>query len=217
MGVLNLAHRAGSETPAPMEPDEFETIDMLLDDTGYRFATGHRIRLALSTAYFPMVLPPPAHVRALVKLGGASHIDLPTPHDLIDIDLPEPEEDLLPDYEQLTPGSERSAVDRLADGTTITTISSDTGEVEHPTNAMVWREIQESVATIRGDDPLSFECTEQLTVMRRRAGVETRCVARGRLTATATAWCVEAALTAFENDELVFERSWAQDIPRDHQ
>jgi putative CocE/NonD family hydrolase len=217
IGVLNLAHRNSNEAPAPMEPGRSETIDMLLDDTGYRFLAGHRIRLALSTAYFPMVLPPPAHIRAIVRLGDASHIDLPTPYDLIDIDLPEPAEGLLPVYQQLTPGSERGDVVRSADGTTTTTTSSDTGELVHPTNGMVWRETNESVATIRSDEPLSFECVERATMMRRRSGIETRAAARGRLTATATAWCVEAALTAFENDEVVFERSWTQDIPRDHQ
>ena len=65
--------------------------------------------------------------------------------------------------------------------------------------------------------PLSFVCDEQLTVIRRRSDIETRCVARGRLTATADAWCVEASLTAFENDIEVFERTWSQDIERDHQ
>ena len=98
-----------------------------------------------------------------------------------------------------------------------TSISSDTGEIVHPTNGMVWREIHESVATVNADDPLSFECVERISVMRRRAGVETRCVGTGRLTATADAWCVEAALTAFEDDGMVFDRSWNREIGRDHQ
>ncbi len=218
MGVLNLSHRHSNESPMSMDAGRFEVVDWHLDDTGYRFVVGHRIRLALSTAYFPMVMPPPAHVCATIALGDDSYIDIPTPRDLVDIDLSEPAEGLLPVYQQLTPSSARRQISRSDDGATVTTsISGDSGEVVHPTNGMVWREIHESTGTITAGDPLSFTCDEQLTVIRRRSGIETRCMARGRLTATADAWCVEASLAAFENEVQVFERSWAQDIERDHQ
>ncbi len=218
LGVLNLSHRDGNESPHHMEPGRFEEIEMLLDDTGYRFEVGHRVRLALSTAYFPMVLPPPAHVRATIAFGDHAYIELPTPDDLVDIDLPEPAEGLLPEYDRLSSGSAGREISRSGDAATVTTsISSDSGEVVHPTNGMVWREIHESVATVTADDPLSFECVERVSVMRRRAGIETRCVGTGRLTATADVWCVEAALTAFEDDDIVFDRSWTQEIQRDHQ
>jgi len=193
-GVLNLAHRQSNEAPQPMSPGRAETVDVLLDDTGYRFLAGHRIRLALSTAYFPMVLPPPEHVVATITLGDDTYLELPTPADLVDIDVPEPPEGLLPVYEQ-----------------------GPSGEIVHPTNGMIWRETHESTATITERDPLSFECVEQVEVMRRRAGVETRCVASARLTATAESWCVRAALVAFEDGAEVFNREWAQDFPRDHQ
>ena len=193
-GVLNLAHRLSNETPQPMVPGRAEAIDLLLDDAGYRFVACHRIRLALTTAYFPMVLPPPEHVVATITLGDDTYLELPTPADLVDIDLPEPPEDLLPAYERLP-----------------------SGETVHPTNGMIWREAHDSIATISPHDPLSFACDERVEVMRGRAGVETRCVATGRLTATADVWRVEAGLAAFEDGVEVFSRSWSQDIPRDHQ
>ncbi|HEX2785964.1 MAG TPA: CocE/NonD family hydrolase [Ilumatobacteraceae bacterium] len=218
MGVLNLSHRESNESPVVMEPGRFEHIDVLLDDTGYRFLAGHRIRLAVSTSYFPMVLPPPTHVRAIIAVGEGSFLEIPTPQDLVDIELAEPPEGLLPVYEQLSAGSARRDISRSSDGATVSTsISSDSGEVVHPANGMVWREIHESVGTITAGDPLSFECIEQLTVIRRRSGIETRCIARGRLTATATAWHVEASLEAFENDSVVFAKSWTDDVERDHQ
>ena len=218
LGVLNLAHRNGSERPAPMTPGRAETIEMLLDDTGYRFVAGHRLRLALSTAYFPMILPPPEHVCATITLGTDSYLEIPTPRDLIDIDLPEPEEGLLPEYEQLSAGSADRAVSRSAAGSTVTTsTSSDTGEVVHPNNGMVWREIHTSSASIRTGAPTSLECIEGVDLTRLRNGVECRCVATGRLTATSDSWLVDAELTAFENGLQVFGRSWSRAIPRDHQ
>jgi len=216
-GVLNLSHRDGNEAPHPMKPGRAETIEMLLDDVGYRFPAGHRIRLALSTSYFPMVLPPPARVRATISLDGNSFIDLQTPADLVDIEMVEPPEGLFPVYQHLTPGTAERTISRSVDGRTVTTsITGETGEVVHPTNGMIWREAHDSVATIIADDPLSFECTETVSVMRRRAGIETRAVATGRLTATATDWCVDASLIAYEDDEIVFDRSWTTTIKRDH-
>ena len=183
MGMLNLSHRYSNESPVPMDPGRFEDIDMLLDDTGYRFVAGHRIRLAVSTSYFPMVLPPPVHVRATIALGTDSYNDIPTPQDLVDIDLPEPAEGLLPVYSQSTLGSSRRQISRSDGGATVTTsISGDTGEVVHPTNGMAWRETHESSGTITAGDPLSFVCEEQFTVMRRRSGTETRCIARCAVT-----------------------------------
>ena len=106
-----------------------------------------------------MVLPPPTHVTATISLGNDAYVELPTPTDLVDIELPEPPEGLLPVYEHLTPGSASRITTRSDDGRTVTTsIIGDTGEVVHPTNGMIWREVHESAATITADDPLSFEC-----------------------------------------------------------
>jgi predicted acyl esterase len=58
-GVLNLAHRDGNADPEPMEPGKKTRSALVLDACGYRFGVGHRIRLSLSTAYWPMILPPP--------------------------------------------------------------------------------------------------------------------------------------------------------------
>jgi uncharacterized protein len=50
-GVLNLTHRRSHEDVAPMEPGERTTIRVQLNDTGYAFLAGHRIRVAVSTSY----------------------------------------------------------------------------------------------------------------------------------------------------------------------
>ena len=216
LGMLNLSHRDGNAAPVPMAPGVAAPIELWLDDVGYRFLAGHRIRLAVSTAYFPTVLPPPVPARATLVVGDAT-LSLPTPTDLVRVDLPEPPDGLLPVYEQHLAGGASHDVVRSADGRTVTTRRHrDTGEVVHPTNAMVWREVHDSTATISDHDPTGFECVEELTVMRRRDGVETRAVARGRLTATADVWRVEASIAAHEGDALVFERRWQQDIARDH-
>ncbi|MGO8658178.1 CocE/NonD family hydrolase C-terminal non-catalytic domain-containing protein, partial [Rhizobium ruizarguesonis] len=58
-GVVNFTHRDGNADPKPLMPGERVSIRLVLDACGYRFRKGHRIRLSLSTAYWPMILPPP--------------------------------------------------------------------------------------------------------------------------------------------------------------
>src|SRR5262249_5887040 len=73
-GVLNLTHRDGHETPAPLEPGRRYRVRIQLNDAGSAFPAGHRIRLALSTAYWPIMWPSP-ETGTVPILGGT--LDLP--------------------------------------------------------------------------------------------------------------------------------------------
>ena len=55
----NLCHRDSDEFPTPLEPGRRYRIRIKLDDIAWRLPQGHRIRLALSTAYWPMMWPAP--------------------------------------------------------------------------------------------------------------------------------------------------------------
>ena len=75
-GILNLCHRASDEQPTPLEPGRRYTVKMSLDNTARRFHAGNRIRIAISTAYWPMILPAPEPV-SLTLFSGASKLILP--------------------------------------------------------------------------------------------------------------------------------------------
>ena len=69
-GVLNLTHRDGHADPRPMSPGEPTTIRVQLNDTAYAFLPGHRLRLAISTDYWPMVWPSPEPVTLTMHAGA---------------------------------------------------------------------------------------------------------------------------------------------------
>src|SRR5690606_34513923 len=98
VGVLNLAHRDGNAKPAPMPAGEAVTVTLRLDACGYRIAAGHRLRLSLSNACWPQVLPTPAAAPITLLLSGAA-ITLPLLGGHRDIAVPEPANpDPLPRY-----------------------------------------------------------------------------------------------------------------------
>ena len=87
-GLLNLTHRESHEHPTPLQPGRRYRVRLQLNDVGQAFPAGHRIRLALSTAYWPTAWPAPEPV-TLTLYAGASTLTLPVrPPDPADATLP---------------------------------------------------------------------------------------------------------------------------------
>src|SRR5260370_35465726 len=75
-GFLNLTHRDSHEAPAPLVPGKRHRVEVQLTGTAYAFPAGHRIRLSVSNAYWPIVWPSPAPA-TLTLTTGASKRRLP--------------------------------------------------------------------------------------------------------------------------------------------
>jgi putative CocE/NonD family hydrolase len=79
-GLLNLTHRDSHADPRPLAAGEVVTVGVPLRSAGYRFAVGHRIRLTIATAYWPVIWPSPFPGTITVHHGpaGSSRLVLPT-------------------------------------------------------------------------------------------------------------------------------------------
>ncbi|TIU08011.1 MAG: peptidase S15, partial [Mesorhizobium sp.] len=58
-GVLNLTHHNSHEFPQALVPGETVSARVVLDQCAYRVPSGHRLRIAVSNAYWPMIWPSP--------------------------------------------------------------------------------------------------------------------------------------------------------------
>lgn len=56
-GVLNLQHRRGDEQPQPLAVGEVYDIALPLNDCGHAFMPGHKLRVAFSASFWPVVWP----------------------------------------------------------------------------------------------------------------------------------------------------------------
>ncbi|RUY91241.1 CocE/NonD family hydrolase C-terminal non-catalytic domain-containing protein, partial [Mesorhizobium sp. M7A.F.Ca.CA.001.10.2.1] len=65
-GLLNLTHRDGHENPEPLETGTRYRASVPLKHVAQRFRVGHRIRLSISTNYFPVAWPSPEPVTLTV-------------------------------------------------------------------------------------------------------------------------------------------------------
>ena len=80
MGILNLTHRRSHEAPEPLMPGVTETVRVPLRAAGYRFAAGHRIRVSIASACWPVIWPSPHPGTISIHLaptGEAARLILP--------------------------------------------------------------------------------------------------------------------------------------------
>ncbi len=225
-GLLNLAHRAGHERPEPLNPGERYVVKIRLNDIAHAFPAGHRIRLALSTSYWPVAWPSPEPV-SIGLFTGSSFVDLP-------VRAARPEDDTLHPFGEaegappvksvdLQEGGVKRKIERdITSGETtyVTTIEMDeSGQVAmsrlDPIDLEVGHGILERFS-IREADPLSARAGITQKAISRRQGWRTQVETRVALSATRQEFRLQAELCAYHGESRVFSRSWDRTIPRDH-
>ncbi len=218
-GLLNLTHRTSHEDIAPMPVDEWTEVTVQLNDIAHGFPAGHRLRLAVSTCYWPMAWPSPAPV-TLTLAAGASTLTLPErPPRPEDSEVPEfapPETAPPPEARVIAPavGSRRLERD-LASGETRMRLVEDGGVVHI---AAIDLELAEGMTcdyTIHEGDPLSAEAAWHWWSRRKRGDWDIEIETRTRLSASAEDFFVDTEVEASEAGEAVFTRAWRERLPRD--
>ncbi|MGH3663184.1 MAG: CocE/NonD family hydrolase, partial [Micromonosporaceae bacterium] len=216
-GAFNLTHRDSHENPAPLQPDQRYQVRFPLHAIGYSVPPGHRLRIALAPACWPMVWPSPEPACLTVRVPG-SRVLLP---------VREPREDAAPSFaapEKLRPfphqpveAPERGTVTRdLATGR-VTVVYEDGGGYtrEEFGQPMRWHALSRDVFEIVDDDPTSATVTSRQSIELSRGDWNTRVVAYGHLSCDKESFHVRTDVTAFNDDQVVFEREWRFRTPRD--
>ena len=96
-GLLNLTHRESHEYPEALEPGRRYRVRVQMNDIAHRFEAGRRLRVAISTTWWPRAWPSPEPV-TLMLAAGSSTLLLPVrePRES-DAELPEfPEPEAAP-------------------------------------------------------------------------------------------------------------------------
>lgn len=223
-GILNLTHRDSHERPEPMPVGERIRVTVKLNDIAARLSAGHRIRVAVSTSYWPIAWPSPEPV-TLTVWSAVSTLTLPVrpPHELDDtlVAFPPPEECPGVEHEPLRPiPFKRSTEHDLVTNELIYTLTSDGGEFGDHSHAyieaidMTLGYSIEKRHRIRPTDPLSA-CTEfSQWVELARDGWKVRIETETSTRARRDHFHFTARLRAVHDGDTVTERTWDERIPR---
>lgn len=219
-GMLNLCHRNGHDKPEFLLPDRFYTISLPLNHIAQHLPAGNRLRLSISTSYWPLAWPPPLPVRLTIHTGE-SRIALPVrkPQESDQALRPfaDPEGAPPPAITRLAPKHLKWRVVRdLGDDVSTLEVIKDDGIFR--LNAIDWTVGSKTLEwyTCQGDD---FGSVRGETFWQRsftRGDWSVRTTTRTVLTSTESHFVLHAELDAWEKDERVFSRNWKYEIPRDH-
>jgi hypothetical protein len=195
-GVLNLTRRNGHEKPELLAIGERYRVRIQLNDAGSVFPAGHRVRLAISTAYWPMIWPCPEKATLLIS-GGALDLPVrpPSAADALLSPVPGPESAPPEKPTMLRRGDMRiERIDRV--------------DLELGAKGKWQYHVEE-------DDPLSAVAELQRTQTMSREAWQIRIETRMRLSCTRDAFLLEASLGAYEGEQEVCRRDWDRAIARD--
>jgi hypothetical protein len=223
-GLFNLTHRNGHQRYEPLVPGERYAVRLRLNEVAHVFPEGHRIRVALSSTYWPLVWPSPEPV-TLGVYAGASFLELPVrPAHAADRKLepfPEPEGAPRPAWTDLETGRARRLVtrDEASDETVVTIIREGNESGEPALSRLEAIDLVRGHATveryrIREDDPLSAEAEVVHKAECSRGEWRVRLRTIHRLSATRRDFRLRAEIEAWEGEERAFHRSWDRSIPR---
>jgi len=220
-GILNLTHRRSHERPEPLEPGTVEEIRLLLRPAGYRFEPGHRIRVSIASAAWPIIWPSPSATEFDLHLGPAtpSRLVLPVvPPAGGPGDLPVPAfKTTPPDVCDVSGGgaSDRprwEVLDDVVDGSVTVTIHDGGEEVLHDGRRLYAAETLR--LTARDDDPgrAAMDADVVYRWWEHEAHVEIR--ARSVQASTAAEFDLTLELEVDLAGEPFFRRRWEERIPR---
>jgi putative CocE/NonD family hydrolase len=220
-GLLNLTHRDSHDRPEPLEPGRRYRVDVPLNGVAQAFPAGHRIRLSLSTSYWPLAWPPPEPVLVSVHTPGSS-LDLPVrpvsaPNDtaLRAFDEPEGARPLATTVR--SPGTYRWDVTRnMITYESALDVVKDTGTVRYEDTGMeIGKHVHERYGWT-ADDFSSVHGETKWVMTFARGDWSTRVETRQQLTCTPTEFQLHAQLDAYEGTTRVCSRNWHLTLPRDH-
>lgn len=214
-GHLNLTHRDSHEHPSTVRVDEMMDIALDLDQIAYRIPAGHRLRVAVSTNYWPMLWPSPETTSIMIEAGC---IDLParslTKADEVSF---EPAEGAAGwRTKELRAAFYKHDHETDADtGMVSIRIFDDAGENEDLDHGLISGGWMKENWRIHPDDPNTAQVNTEWEETGGRKGQMWRTRVFTQMHSDQSNFFWTAQLEAYENGVLVFERDYKDQVLRD--
>ncbi len=218
-GVLNLCHRDSHETPSLLVSGTPYDISIEMKPMAQTLTTGQRMRLSISTSYWPMIWPSP-ELATLTIDESASRVEVPVQSQLtiLNADLFAPAEEAeAGGVTVVRDGAESRRILRdLGAGRTDFIASRDDGVYVLDDVGTELSFTRLRMSSIVDDEPLSATAEYHSIATFRRGDWDCRVESEITMTCDAQSFHVDARLTAHDGEALFAERTFHRTIPRDH-
>lgn len=214
-GILNLSHRNSHEFPEYLTPNSDYDVQVLLNHIAYVIPKGNRLRISISTAYWPLIWPS-AEDATLSFNPEQCSVDIPlnltpTPSTLV----PEYNRPVAIDATTLRESESKRIVHRdyKTGITTLETYEDFGRQLFHSCQSEIDFTITQALS-IDANDPLSAKNNIQLSVDMGREGWQTGIQAEYTMTCDKNNFYVTAQWQALHDGEVIFEKQFDETIKR---
>ncbi|MFF5706263.1 CocE/NonD family hydrolase [Streptomyces sp. NPDC012794] len=222
-GALNLSARYGPDRAAPWRAGAYEDVTFALNGIGHSFPPGHRIRLAVSSAYWPWIWPragseagwtlDPAGSTLELPVRAASSLDAG-----IAFEPPEQAEPLGVVHPETldAPRPERVVVRDVARGVWRLEVDPRHGGTRVYPDGLEYEEEATEVYEIQQADALSARTRSdwRIRLHRPEDGWDARVETRSEISCDEGGFLTSDEVVCREGEEVVFHRTWERRLPR---
>ena len=209
-GFLNGTHRRSHTNPEALVPGEVYEIEVELMCTGYEFEPGHRIRVVVTNADFPVLWPSPYPMTTVVYTGGdrPSHIQLPV--------LPKLSYRMasLPLLPAEPVGAANASAETAGEKESWLRVSHDLEHGVHTTDVdLPWG--GKIRCRVKDDDPASASLQVSGSSLEEDGSRRVEVRSDGTLQGTTHEFILDIVCTLLENDKVVRTREWKDKVRRE--
>ncbi|MFF1257784.1 CocE/NonD family hydrolase [Streptomyces sp. NPDC058321] len=223
-GVLNLSSREGRDKAVAWPPGTADEVSFELNGIGHTFRAGHRIRLAVSSAYWPWIWPQPGSEAGFTLEPAGSALELPVrmvdAENGADIGFERPEQSepmgvVHPaTLDEQRP--ERLCVRDVAKGEWRLEVDPRYGGTRVYPDGLEFTEDALETYVIQESDPLSARTRSDWSIRLHRPELawDVTIETRSEIACDATDFITSNEVVCRDGGEVVFHRTWEQRIPR---
>ncbi|GAA5173225.1 CocE/NonD family hydrolase [Modicisalibacter zincidurans] len=221
--TLNLNLRDDPGTIVPPVPGEPMDVRVALDLIGYRLPRGHRLRVALSSASFPLVWSPRKRADLTLK-AGQPILELPLSRaDYIAMPFEPPESARPCRVDTLRAGQPRRTISEdVGSGEVTVTVEDDMGDIRFTDHGLrveqrakeVYISHPTDATRTRADIEWVYRASRDEAHGGREAQFAVEVTSRYRLHCDEHTFYLSAEQIAHEGEVRVSEKSWTREIPR---
>ena len=218
---LNGAQRESMSEPRDLEPGKSYSLDIEMHLTSWVFPQGHRIRVAISNALWPMLLPTPYPMTTSLELGGTdgSRLVLPvvpvhgTAPPAFQVAGPSEERTDIHTTGELLPGDWTATRDEINHKTTVywhgksETIYPWGKETDYENLTYDADDVHPETSAVQGEAKSVFELQSRVLTW------------QGHLSVTTDQknFYYKYTRELLKDRQMVKQKTWQETIPRDHQ
>ncbi|MBM1310932.1 CocE/NonD family hydrolase [Sulfitobacter mediterraneus] len=215
-GVLNLSHRNSAAEPQPMQPGVPEEVSFALDHIAYRVPKGHRLRVSISDAYWPLVWPSPEKTELRLTKGAIALPQRPTAGGDEYAFAPPTAADPWQIETLRDENHIRRQETDMVTGRVSLIIEDDFGAVRDADHGLITSSIARENWSIHPDDPASARGTCHWTDELQKGDIRMRTETRCEMWSDSTKFHLTARIEAFEGNDLIYQRDVEDSIDRDN-